>query len=168
LYKRVQHDKVPREDAVRDFFGVVASLGNELLENQGRLSETLRKLQGTSGQMRGIEDISGEIIWRNVAIAKYTKAVDTHRRVSEAIREGFVLHSSLSDSIAATSKRVHGFVAARELAAKELEHDVQRKQEERERELKAEEEARRLLAEQERVQKEEEVCILVCILVWCA
>ena len=71
-----------------------------------------------------------------------------------------------SPSAASASSDLYGMAVL--LAAKELEHDVQRKQEERERELKAEEEARRLLAEQERVQKEEEVCILVCILVWCA
>ena len=57
------------------------------------------QLQGSSGEMRGIQEISDEIKRREEAIAKYTKALESHARVFTVIREGWMFYSSKGDPI---------------------------------------------------------------------
>jgi hypothetical protein len=49
--------------------------------------------------MRGIQEISDEIKRREEAIAKYTKALESHARVFAVIREGWMFYSSKGDPI---------------------------------------------------------------------
>jgi hypothetical protein len=49
--------------------------------------------------MRGIQEISDEIKRREEAIAKYTKALESHARVFTVIREGWMFYSSKGDPI---------------------------------------------------------------------
>jgi hypothetical protein len=115
------------------------------------LEQQLQQLQGSSGEMRGIQGISDEIKRREEAIAKYSKALQSHARVFAAIREGWIFYTAIGDPIKQTLVRAQGFAAARELEALNVTEDIKRRQEERLRDLQEEE--KRL--EEERVRKEQ-------------
>jgi len=153
LYRKVHQERQAREEAIRDFFDLLQPLKNKVLSIKERLEQQLQQLQGSSGEMRGIQEISDEIKRREEAIAKYTKALESHARVFAAIREGWMFYSSMGDPIKKILARAQGFAAARELAANDVTEHIKRRQEERLRDLQKQEEEK--ILEEDRVRKEQ-------------
>jgi hypothetical protein len=151
LYRKVHHERQPREEAIRDFFEVLQPLMNKMQSMKVVLEQHLQQLQGSSGEMRGIQGISDEIKRREEVIAKYSKALQSHARVFAAIREGWMFYTAMGDPIKQTLARAQGFAAARELEALHVTEDIKRRQEERLRDLQEEEKS----LEEERVRKEQ-------------
>jgi hypothetical protein len=127
LYRKVHHERQPREEAINDFFEVLQPLMNKMQSMTEVLEQQLQQLQGNSrasarsGEMLGIQEISDEIKRREEVIAKYTKALESHAQVFAAIRQGWIIYTDLGDDIKQTLARARNFAASRKLAAMDVE-----------------------------------------------
>jgi hypothetical protein len=105
IYDKMYCDKMSLADSSAAYFSVVDRLTAAYKANEAALRQALEKLQGSSGELKGVQVISSEVQGRQALLQQMSEAHAAYVRVRDAILQGQVIYIGTGDPIEEHTRR---------------------------------------------------------------